>query len=137
MSKHVQWTCVEKIYVPWRLIKRGFLSFHVHWTWVETYGQFLGVGRVGKFQRMFIKKSIIDLILYDAQNLLPLFSVHYILNRDISFSFQVVLPFEDKNLPFDILGFYSSQQSHILLFFFHKIMFFPIPIAEKVSFSKG
>ena len=82
---------------------------------METYEQFLGVGRGGKFPRMFIKKSIIDLILYDAQNLLPLFSVHYILNRDISFSFQVVLPFEDKNLPFDVLGFYSSQHFHILL----------------------
>ena len=81
---------------------------------------------------MFIKKSIMDLILYDAQNLLPLFSVRYILNRDISFSFRVVLPFEDKNLPFDILGFYTSQHSHIFLSP-EEIIFFPIPNAEKVS----
>ena len=39
------------------------------------------------------KKSIIDLIFYDSQNLLPLFSVHYIVNTDISLSFRVVLPF--------------------------------------------
>ena len=48
---------------------------------METYGQFLGVGRGGKFPRMFIKKSIMGLILYDAQNLLPLFSVHYTLEN--------------------------------------------------------
>ena len=122
----------KKICSPWRLIKRGFFSIHVHWTWVETYGQFWGVGRGGKFPRMFIKKSIIDLIFYDAQNLLPLFSVRYILNRDISFSFWLVLPFEDKNLRFDILGLYSSQQSHFLLSP-EDITFFPIPNVEKVS----
>ena len=82
---------------------------------METYEQFLGVGRGGNFPRMFINKSIMDLILYDAQDLLPLVGVHYILNRDISYSFQVVLPIEHNILPFYILGFCSSQHSHILL----------------------
>ena len=65
--------------------------------------------------RMFITISIMDLILYDVQDLLPLVGLHYILNRDISFSFRVLVAFEVKTLPFDILGFYSSQHSHILL----------------------
>ena len=82
---------------------------------METYEQFLGCRKGGKFPRMFINKSIMDLILYDAQDLLPLVGVHYILNRDISFSFRVLVAFEVKTLPFDILGFYSSQHSHILL----------------------
>ena len=59
------------------------------------------------------KKSIIDLIFYDSQNLLPLFSVHYIVNTDISLSFRVVLPFQVKNFLSHILGFYSSQHFHI------------------------
>ena len=50
---------------------------------MENYGQTLGVlaGGGGKIPRMFIKKSIMGLILYDAQNLLPLFRVHYILEN--------------------------------------------------------
>ena len=78
------------LWAIFRCWKGGLISMHVHQ-----------------------KKSIIDLIFYDSQNLLPLFSVHYIVNTDISLSFRVVLPFHVKNFLSHILGFYSSQHFHI------------------------
>ena len=46
----------KNICSPRRWIKRGFFSIHVHWTWVETYGLFLGVGRGVNFHASSSKK---------------------------------------------------------------------------------
>ena len=56
------------LWAIFRCWKGGLISMHVHQ-----------------------KKSIIDLIFYDSQNLFPLFSVHYIVNTDISLSFRDIL----------------------------------------------
>ena len=113
----------KNICSPRRLIKRGFFSIHVHWTSVETYGQFVGVGRGVNFHACSSKKSIIDLILYDAQNVLPLFSVHYILKNFYFSLLKVITTLHKKKFEELLSGeseevviTYSYKQSNRFLY---------------------